>query len=520
MDRIINVKVGGNYLSKDNKNAGVRGEGNVTMLRITFDEGWDGYAKTVTFWDALGGNPVKRTLTADLIENITEDIRVYLVPIPAEPMAEAGMLTFVIDGYLEGKRQRSIADKLVVKDSPETDNAEEPADPTPTQAEQLQGQIDKFMDDVQMAVIARDETKSYRDEAEEFSQKATENATSAEINAKITVEKATEAVESALKAETAVGKTSYIGANGNWYAWDSKISAFYDTGVKAQSGSTVYSGNNPPPEAEVWIIPDGDGDEITRIIEAGDAKTLRIAKVYTDEQTEIIKSDVEGLQKQINEEAHFRGYLSTNAKIQALEATPNDFAYSAESGTKWIYDAVDGWRDSGSSVPDQLTPASDTTPLINGEASAGTENAYARGDHRHPTDTTRASVTALNTKADKPIIKIVDAIAFGLDFSLNNNRIIRCGTLHAMSFNFSNGEYPEDYGLDLSFDSGATPTTISYSASGIINWVGTDCSTVDGLSIFQPSANTHYDIVFYYNGNQFIGLVNGFVPSSRNVVSE
>lgn len=125
-------------------------------------------------------------------------------------------------------------------------------------------------------------------------------------------------------------------------------------------------------------------------------------KTYIDEQTEIIKSDVEGLQAQINEEAHFRGYLTTNAKIKALSATPNDFAYSAESGTKWVYDANEGWQDTGTPVPDQLTPASDTTPLINGIASVGSESAYARGDHRHPTDTTRASIEALNkVSADK-----------------------------------------------------------------------------------------------------------------------
>ena len=114
------------------------------------------------------------------------------------------------------------------------------------------------------------------------------------------------------------------------------------------------------------------------------------------EQTENIRTDVEGLRTQINEEAHFRGYLSTNAKIRALAATPNDFAYSAESNTKWVYDAVDGWYNTGVKVPDQLTPASDTTPLINGVASAGEEEAYARGDHRHPTDTTRASVEEVN----------------------------------------------------------------------------------------------------------------------------
>ena len=114
------------------------------------------------------------------------------------------------------------------------------------------------------------------------------------------------------------------------------------------------------------------------------------------EKNQTLETTVEGLQKQLTEEAHFRGYLSTNAKIQALEATPNDFAYSAESGTKWVYDVTDGWQDTGTPVPDQLTPASDTTPLMNGVASPGSEESYARGDHVHPTDTTRVGYEEFN----------------------------------------------------------------------------------------------------------------------------
>ena len=220
MDRIIEVKVSGNYLSKDNKKAGVRGEANVAKLRITFDEDWDKYAKTVTFWDARGANPVKRTLTTDYLENIEKNTRVYIVPIPKEPMAEAGKMTFVIDGYIEGKRKRSISDTLEVEDAPITDNAGEPTDPTPTQAEQLQVQIDKIIDDVQIAV----KSKEYSEEA---------------------AEKAAEAEQSALRAEEAVGKTSYIGENGNWYSWDSSIGDFYDTGVKAQPEETVGEKANP-----------------------------------------------------------------------------------------------------------------------------------------------------------------------------------------------------------------------------------------------------------------------------------
>ena len=40
--------------------------------------------------------------------------------------------------------------------------------------------------------------------------------------------------------------------------------------------------------------------------------------------------------------------------------------------------------------------ASTTTPLMDGTAAVGTELAFARGDHRHPTDTSRASASDLS----------------------------------------------------------------------------------------------------------------------------
>lgn len=44
--------------------------------------------------------------------------------------------------------------------------------------------------------------------------------------------------------------------------------------------------------------------------------------------------------------------------------------------------------------------ATTTTPLMDGTASTGSENAYARGDHRHPTDTSRASASDLTTVSE------------------------------------------------------------------------------------------------------------------------
>lgn len=154
MDRIIEVQVNGNYVTKDNKNAGTQGEYNITAMRIEFDPGWDGYAKTLTFWNAYGENPVERILTTELLEDVTKSTRIYIVMIPSEPLQEAGYCTFVIDGYIDGVRQRSVEDKLMVKPAKSTDNAAKPADPTPTQAEQLQKQIEAVTGDIQAAARA------------------------------------------------------------------------------------------------------------------------------------------------------------------------------------------------------------------------------------------------------------------------------------------------------------------------------------------------------------------------------
>lgn len=151
MDRIVRVKVCGHYLVKDNRKAGVQHESNAVVMRIEFDPGWDGMAKKITFWNADGKNPVERLLTADLLEDMSVDTRTYLCPIPGEAMEVDGEMTFILDGYVDGKRQRSISDTLKVEAAPFIERADEPSDPTPSQAEQLQVQIDTLLGDVQAA---------------------------------------------------------------------------------------------------------------------------------------------------------------------------------------------------------------------------------------------------------------------------------------------------------------------------------------------------------------------------------
>lgn len=107
------------------------------------------------------------------------------------------------------------------------------------------------------------------------------------------------------------------------------------------------------------------------------------------------KTAIDGLRQDILNEAHFRGYFATNAEIQATTANLNDFAYSAQSGTVWIY-GESGWADSGKPVPDKTTPLSDATPAQDGTATAGASTSAARGDHVHPTDNTRAAKSTVD----------------------------------------------------------------------------------------------------------------------------
>lgn len=226
MDRIIEIKVSGNYLSKDSKNAGVRGEANVTKLRIAFDESWDAYAKRVVFLDARGGNPVKITLGTNLIENIVRDKRVYLVPIPAEPLAEAGEMTFVIEGYVGDRVQKSFFDKLVVKDSPDTDGAIAPVEPTPSELAQLQNEIDSIIGDISRAVEAKED-----------------------------IENMTATAETLHTGEPAFVEKTENGGVVNLHFG-------LPAGGKGDVGdSGVYIGDEEPtdPNYKVWIVPDGEG---------------------------------------------------------------------------------------------------------------------------------------------------------------------------------------------------------------------------------------------------------------------
>ena len=103
---------------------------------------------------------------------------------------------------------------------------------------------------------------------------------------------------------------------------------------------------------------------------------------------------IQGLVNQFDTYHHyFQGYYEHTADIEELEAERGDYAYNGETNTIWAFDTV--WSDTFDPIPSDMGGKTQTTPLMDGEASVGNENYYAAGDHRHPTDITRASAEDL-----------------------------------------------------------------------------------------------------------------------------
>ena len=187
--RIVNMTVTGDLVEVDGSVVGVQGSGNADTLRLTFDAVWDGWAKTAVWWDAHGGEAVSWTLTADLLEDVAVSVRRYLLPVPPEALRYGGQCNLVVDGYRDGKRGRTVTQTFDVARAPVRAAVAGGAVTSPTDMEQMQGQVDGLL---------------------------------AELKA-------------------AAGNGPYVGENGNWYVWDMEAEAYRDTEISAR-GRTGEAG--------------------------------------------------------------------------------------------------------------------------------------------------------------------------------------------------------------------------------------------------------------------------------------
>lgn len=112
------------------------------------------------------------------------------------------------------------------------------------------------------------------------------------------------------------------------------------------------------------------------------------------------KAAIDGLREDVTAQDHFKGFADTAEDVQQISGDLNDFVYCIATGTIWTYGAS-GWTDSNKAYPSDATPLSNTTPLMAGTGAAGSASSAARADHVHPTDTSRASATALQTETEQ-----------------------------------------------------------------------------------------------------------------------
>ena len=277
----------------------------------------------------------------------------------------------------------------------------------------------------------------------------------------------------ALETDNVANKTDIQNLKDSVSALRERVSALETTAANNLVASNIKSGTN--------ISVSVSGNDVT-------ISTVGIPTVEgleeLEEQVSANTTAIEGIQQEITGKEHFRGYFATNAEIHELTATNGDFAFSAESGTKWAYNN-NVWTDTEKAVPDKTVEKSTTVPLMNGTATIGLSNKYAAADHIHPTDTTRASqsdLTALETRVQANTTAIgnkanqsdLNALSNGLSEKANSADLATVAT---------SGSYNDLIGTPVIPDTTnlATKSELNAKQDALVS--GTNIKTINGKSL-------------------------------------
>lgn len=122
------------------------------------------------------------------------------------------------------------------------------------------------------------------------------------------------------------------------------------------------------------------------------------------------------------------------------------------------------------------------SPAMDGTASAGSSANYARGDHVHPTDTSRAAASDLANKADR-ITEVTVSTAGAVTQALDAEKIYHfTGAVTALTITLNEAATGQLAHYHLDFNSGSTAATLTLP------------NTVTMPSGFTVEASKHYEI--------------------------
>lgn len=221
MTRTIPLKIQNEYIAGDKVLIGAAGSHNDVVLRMEFSPLWEGLTKTVQFRDALGEKTIETLLTADLLEK--NSTTVYMVPVPNGAKKYAGEMTLAVKGAAvsgdkETRATTAVHGAFTVGESKWDTSAETEQDVPPTQAEQLQSQIDAVLGTINGAA-------------------ASANAAAA------SAQSAAESAETATAAAGSIGNAVTAAAKSAAAAAASEKSAAYWAGQAQQAAGGVVSFN-------------------------------------------------------------------------------------------------------------------------------------------------------------------------------------------------------------------------------------------------------------------------------------
>lgn len=205
-------------------------------------------------------------------------------------------------------------------------------------------------------------------------------------------------------------------------------------------------------------------------------------------------------------------YNSTSKKIQKTKAgSTSDVVTLATVATSNSYNDLDNKP----TIPSAVQPTS-TTPKMDGTATVGSETAYARGDHIHPSDTSRV-----------PTTRKVNGHALSADVTITASDVSAIPTSEKGS---ASGVCPLD--ANSKVDSSYLPSYVddvieAYARSGQTALSSTWLSATQGGSALTPESGKIYVLMadsgdyaantqFRWGGTAYVKLADGGVTSITN----
>ena len=355
MKKVIKCHVADEYVMGADVAVGAAGSHDDVLLELKFSPLWDGTTKQIVWHNALGEEPTVIILTADMLVEGTDT---YQTPVPAEAKRYEGMCHMTIKGSVEGDGLEKSATltttaRFRVLPAMWDANAEQSQDITPTQAVQLQQQIDKVLGDIVIAKESADRAWNSALAAAESEQRAAESEGNAFSSYESAVEysaiardAAATATQQAILAETyadnaleATKKPPVIGANGTWEVWNANANRYIDTGVSA-TGPAGEDGYTPQKGVDYWT--ESDKQEIVDYVVDNVPDGSFLPDVSTEENGMVLRV-VDG-----EWAASKGGDENTEERLTELESQMSDLLYKEISITSFTHNA--GTKEMGDTV--------------------------------------------------------------------------------------------------------------------------------------------------------------------------